>query len=266
LSYIVAKDDIKNAYSLYASASQIARVVGPMLGGAMLLWVSPFWIFLFTCAMYLFVILFYSQMNTEEFILHKDSKNTDSKILDSLKYIWHSQTMRDLVVIGLFLAIFFWSYTTYFPIMVKTMFNNNVLSFSLLMAAYAIGNILGNLYSASHKDVSYRHIRHLLIAFSLFGILFALVTNLWVSLFIALASGSLSAQLNTITNSLVRTNAEDKYLGTVMSMWLVITVGTTAFGSIYYGYIADLFGIQIALLAPPIIFLLFSIFYFGKVR
>lgn len=264
LSYIVAKDQVKNAYSLYASASNIARVLGPLLGGLMLIWVSTFWIFLFTCIMYMFVIVLYSQMNTTAFVIHKDNKNTDSNLLDSLNYIYRNETMRDLVFIGLFLGIFFWSFTTYFPIMVKTIFNNGALSFAALMTSYALGSLFGNLYSASHKDMSYKHLKKILIAFSIISILFAFSTYYAITIVLTLVSGFFVAQLNVITQSLVRINSEDKYLGTVMSMWLVITVGTTALGSIYYGYMSDWFGVQIALLIPVLLLLAFSLFYFKE--
>ena len=77
-------------------------------------------------------------------------------------------------------------------------------------------------------------------------------------------SGIFIAQINVITNALVRVNCEEKYLGTMMSFWLLVTVGFTAFGSIYYGYMAEHFGIQIAILLPPIFFLAFAVFYFKE--
>jgi MFS family permease len=264
LSYIVAKEDVKQAYSLYASASQIARVSGPIVGGLMLAWVSPVWCFILMGLSYVFVAYLYNQMNTEKFFIHKDTKNHESKVRESLEYVWQHKTIRDLVFVGAYVAIFFWSYNAYLPIMVKTMITNSfgAMSFSLLITAYAAGSLVGNFYSASHKDLSYGHLRKILIAYAVFGIIFSFVPNFYLSFLIMFICGIFIAQINAITNALVRVNSEDKYLGTMMSVWLVVTVGLTTFGSIYYGYMAEYFGIQIALLVPPVIFLFFAIFKF----
>lgn len=266
LSYLVPKDEVKQAYSIYANASQVARTLGPVVGGLILLFLNPLWSFVLMGAMYTVVMYLYSQMDAEKFYIHKDTKNQDSNIKDSLLYLARHQTLRDIVIVGAYVAIFFWSYNAYLPVMVETMLQDSfgAMSFSLLVSAYALGAIFGNFYTASHKDLSYSHLRKILIAYSISGLVFASVTNFYISFLVMFVSGIFIAQINAITNALVRVNCEEKYLGTMMSFWLLVTVGFTAFGSIYYGYMAEHFGIQISLLLPPILFLLFAIFYFGK--
>jgi hypothetical protein len=217
-------------------------------------------------ALYLLVMYLYSQMEAEKFYIHKDTKNYDSNIKDSLLYLARHQTLRDIVIVGAYVAIFFWSYNAYLPVMVETMLRDSfgAMSFSLLVSAYALGAIFGNFYTASHKDLSYSHLRKILIAYSVSGLVFAAVTNFYISFLVMFVGGIFIAQINAITNALVRVICEEKYLGTMMSFWLLVTVGFTAFGSIYYGYMAEHFGIQISLIIPPILFLLFVIFYFGK--
>ncbi len=266
LSYIVPKEEIKQAYSIYSNASQVARTLGPVVGGLILLFLNPLWSFVLMGVLYLVVMYLYSQMDAEKFYIHKDTKNHDSNIKDSLLYLARHQTLRDIVIVGAYVAIFFWSYNAYLPVMVETMLEKSfgAMSFSLLVSSYAFGAIFGNFYTASHKDSSYSHLRKILIAYSVSGIVFAFVTNFYFSFLVMLVSGIFIAQINSITNALVRVNCEEKYLGTMMSFWLLVTVGLTTFGSIYYGFVAEHFGIQISLLLPPILFLLFAIFYFGK--
>lgn len=266
LSYLVPKDEVKQAYSLYANASQVARTLGPVVGGLILLFLNPLWSFVLMGILYIVVMYLYSQMDSEKFYIHKDTKNHDSNIKDSLLYLLRNQTLRDITIVGAYVAVFFWSYNAYLPVMVETMLVGSfgAMSFSLLVSAYALGAIFGNFYTSTHKDMSYSHLRKILISYSISGLIFATITNFYFSFIVMFVSGIFIAQINAITNALVRVNSDEKYLGTMMSFWLLITVGFTAFGSIYYGYMAEHFGIQIALLIPPALFLLFSIFYFGK--
>lgn len=266
LSYLVPKDEVKQAYSLYANASQVARTLGPVVGGLILLFLNPLWSFVLMGVLYIVVMYLYIQMDSEKFYIHKDTKNHDSNIKDSLLYLLRNQTLRDITIVGAYVAVFFWSYNAYLPVMVETMLADSLgaMSFSLLVSAYALGAIFGNFYTSTHKDMSYSHLRKILISYSISGLIFATITNFYFSFIVMFVSGIFIAQINAITNALVRVNSDEKYLGTMMSFWLLVTVGFTAFGSIYYGYMAEHFGIQIALLIPPVLLLLFSIFYFGK--
>ena len=185
LSYLVPKEEIKQAYSLYANASQIARTFGPVVGGLILLYLNPMWSFVLMGALYLFVMYLYSQMDVDKFYIHKDTKNYDSNIKDSLLYLARHQTLRDIVIVGAYVAIFFWSYNAYLPVMVETMLQNSfgAMSFSLLVSSYAFGAIFGNFYTSTHKDMSYSHLRKILIAYSISGIIFATINNFLLFIF-----------------------------------------------------------------------------------
>lgn len=264
LSYVVPKEDIKDAYSLASTASQIARVVGPALGGFILAYFPVYISFLFTALGYLIVVILYRQMDKNLFHINYETKNDSSNFRDSLKYVYSHKMFREIAVIGLFLGIFFWSYVTYYPIIVKTVFGFGAKEFSWMISAYALGSIFGGIHSTHTEDISIFYLRKLAIVFGILSTIWIFIPDFYLMLFVTLIIGYFVSKLNIITNTLVRINSEPKYLGMTISLWMVITVGTNAIGSLYYGYVSEHFGIYVAMTAPAFCFLIYSIFYLKK--
>ncbi len=261
LSYVVPKEDIKDAFSLSNMASQVARVVGPAIGGFILIHFPIYIPFLFTALGYFFVVVLYRQMDTKLFHIDHQTKNTESNFKDSLKYIYNHEVFREISIIGLFLGIFFWSYITYFPIIAKTIFGLGAREFSWMISAYALGSVLGGIHSTHTEDTSFTYLRKLAITFSAVSTIFIFIPNFYAMLFVIVILGYFVSKLNIITNTMVRVNSEAKYLGTALSLWMVVTIGSTGIGSLYYGYVAEYFGIYVAVLLPSMLFLLYSVFY-----
>jgi hypothetical protein len=99
----------------------------------------------------------------------------------------------------------------------------------------------------------------------MFSTFFVFIPNFYIMLFSIVVLGYFVSKLNIITNTMVRTSSEPKYLGMAVTLWMVVTVGTTGLGSLYYGYVAEYFGIYIAVFTPAALFLFYSIFILRKV-
>ncbi len=141
------------------------------------------------------------------------------------------------------------------PVLVRDAFHGGVLQFSLAIGAFGCGGLLGAL---GLLGVDAQRDRRGLsswfaAAFGLTLIAVAKVPWFW-ALAVLLTLGGMSMSItNTSTNTIVQTTAPAKLRGQAVSLYMLVTRGGIALGSLATGYAISLFGIRPSLLVDGVL-------------
>jgi len=169
------------------------------------------------------------------------------------------------------LQFFIWSFATVLPVYAKNIFYGNEKTFGFFGAALGLGATFGALI-VSYISEKINKVKLLFFSkiFLIFSVLiFALSKNLIFSIIMLIFAGFGFSIFNTLDNSLIQEIIPDYIRGRIMSIYVLMFGGVMPFGSMYITFLANYFGVSLAIISGlmiSLIFLLvvFSYFNLGK--
>jgi predicted MFS family arabinose efflux permease len=239
---LVEKEDLQNAIALNSIQFNLARVVGPMLGGLALYNGGPAWCFGLNGVSFVAVIVSLLIVRTR-FI----PKKTGESILDSMKdgiaFVREQSAMEGLIVLAFCMTLLAFPLLGFMPVFAKDVLHGTPKTLTILLSASGAGSVCGALIVAGKGRLKHQGRAALLMLILLAGLItaFALSRSLWLSVpLVFLSGGALMGVFATIT-SLVQVLTPDAMRGRVMSVYNVAFRGGMPFGSLLVGWLAKSF-------------------------
>jgi predicted MFS family arabinose efflux permease len=239
---LVEQEDLPNAIALNSIQFNLARIIGPALGGIALTQLGAAWCFGLNGLSFVAVIVSLFMIRLR-FIPGK----TQDTMLDSLKqgigFLWRQGAMRSLVALAFLMTMLGIPMLVFLPVFAKDVFHAGPNTYTLLLVASGGGAITGALGVAALGNRRNKG-RAALLMLVLLGILmacFALAKSLAASaVFLFLAGAALIGSFALIT-SLVQLIITDEMRGRVMSVYNVAFRGGMPIGSLVTGVLVPLF-------------------------
>ena len=155
VSDIVPKEALMNAISLNNSAMSITRILGPALGGFMIVYFVD-WIpllesgtagvFFVIAAVYIFAALSILRIKTDVIIEKDKVKSSFGKDLFSgLIYVLHHKIIRVVLFVNLIGSVFGWAFMTLMPAWARVVLNVNADDLGILMTVIGVGSVVATL-------------------------------------------------------------------------------------------------------------------------
>ncbi len=247
VSDLVEESDLSNAVALNSTSFNLARMVGPAIGGIVIAAVGSGWAFLINAFSFVTVLFSLGFLRTNE--LHPNARASQARgnLMEGLRYV-HARPDLKAILWMLFLI---GTFGLNFPIFISTMsvkvFHGGANQYGFLTSVMAIGTLVGALLAAGREKP---HFGLLLIGSVLFGIGFtfaAFTPNAWLFGTSLIIIGVSALTFTNSTNSLMQLSTEPNMRGRVMALRLAIAVGTTPLGAPIVGWIADTLGPRWAL-------------------
>ncbi|MBN8733219.1 MAG: MFS transporter [Acidobacteria bacterium] len=245
---LVKTEDLPNAIALNSIQFNLARVIGPVLGGLALAKLGAAWCFGLNGISFIAVIITllivrspYKPQVVKETMIES--------MKQGLRFIRRQESMVALIGLAFLLTALGVPTMTFLPVFVKSVFAKGPETYTLLLSVSGAGSVLGALLVAT-----FGHSRHkgliLLVNICLlgiFGALFSQSTTVWVScVFLFLGSMALISAFALIS-SLVQLIATDQMRGRVMSVYNVAFRGGMPIGNYGSGEMIE------RITAPPVI-------------
>lgn len=254
---LVGPEQLPNAIALNSTGFNVARVVGPAIGGLLVAAVGEGVCFLINAVSYLAVLWGLWLLDLPARALPRPTTAGDpSELYAGVRYVAaHRELKWILGLVGVVSAVAI-SYRTFLPAMARTVLEVGAWRYGLLMAAAGVGAGLGGLVLAGQRlgPESYRRLLPLsLVGFGLMLAAFALSRHYTASLVLLGLVGCGGILYFNASNTLVQLSVEDAYRGRVMSLYTLMHQGTATFGSLALGVIADRHGTPTALLIGAIV-------------
>jgi MFS family permease len=256
---LVNKRDLTNAIALNSIQFNVARVLGPLMTGAILA-IFAHWGYgdrdprpmsaCFTLNALSYLIVIYALLSLH--VKHIPPTTTQpmlDELRGGLRYVKRTPSIPPLIVLAFATTFLGMPLMTLLPVFARDIFHTGVEEYSRLLAFSGAGAIAGSLIVASLGRRKRMGVLALVMQI-VFGVLIAIFARnrlLWVAyLLLFLTNVALMIVFSTVT-SLVQLIAPNEMRGRVMSIYMLAFRGGMPLGSLASGYLASGFG------APPVL-------------
>jgi MFS family permease len=267
---LVGRENLHEAIALNSSGFNLARIVGPALGGLVIRYAGLAGCFAVNAASYLAVLVGLALIRLPAHARGASAPSGESPargIAEGMRYVLHTRPARALVAtIGVY-AVFGTTYLTLMPVFARDVVGSAAGGYGSLLSCVGVGGLAGALALAS---VSGRVPRgRLLIAASLAfaGLLvaFSLTRSLHAAQVVLLLTGFAMIVTGALSNSILQEIVPDALRGRVMSLYSLLVVGLPlTLGALVSGRLASAVGVPWVVGGAGIVVLTFSAVMFRR--
>jgi predicted MFS family arabinose efflux permease len=266
LPTLVGAEDLGNAIAMNSIQFNLARIIGPTIGGLAYTALGATWCFTLNGISYIAVIISLIVIRVQS-----APPKTQDSVLKSMKegvtFIRQREGLSALVVLAFCTTLFGFSLTGFLPVIVRTIFHKGPGTYELLLVCSGAGSICGALMVAAMEKLKGQG-RVALLALFLLGsvtIGFSLSHRLSLSCFLIFLAGAAVMASASLMLSLVQLGVVDRMRGRVMSVYNLafragIPLGALALGRLIpaFGvtYAVSGFGLALVLIAGAFVFLM----------
>ena len=158
------------------------------------------------------------------------------------------------------------------PLISEGVFNQGPSGLGLITATAGAGALFSSIAKALGKaETSGTNISNntLFVALAIPLVVLSIghANNFLISLFLIFILGFLATTIGISIQSKIQLELKDIFRGRVMSIWIMINMGSAALGSIIFGLVSDYLGIQMShiLFGYSFIFLIVFLILFNKI-
>ncbi|WP_332817611.1 MFS transporter [Sphingopyxis sp.] len=245
----VGPRDLPQAIALNTIAYNLARSVGPALGGLLISIVGTAAAFGLNAISYIVLIVVLLRWHPETTPPRRISMLT--AIAAGIRFCAHSNPVRRVLIRGFAFGFGAAGFQALLPSLVRDRLHGTEIIYGLCLAAFGAGSIFGALWvsSARHRWGSDRVVTAASLIFAAAMLPVALTASLpWVVVAAFVAGGAWVSMLTTL-NVAMQLRSPEEILGRCLSIYQAVTFGAMALGAYALGLIADLASLPAAILA-----------------
>ncbi len=266
---MVGLDELPNAIALNSSLFNMARVLGPGLGGLLIagLGVAP--LFLLNAISFIAVIVGLALIDTRKLfggssLAERRQARLNQSPLQSLReglvYVGRTPAVFLVIAVVGVISLFGINFNVVLPLFATDVLHSGAIGFGFLSSAFGLGSLFSALWIAwgNHRP----SIRFMLLAgliFSVAEICFAISPIYALSLLLIASVGFAQIAFSAVANTTLQTITPAKLRGRVMSVYMMVFAGSTPLGNLFIGGIAHFYSAPIALLAGGLLSLLAAV-------
>ena len=233
---------VRNAVGLNSGNFQLARMVGPAVAGLLISAVGSGWAFAINAASYLGVIAGLLAMRNRELRILPRTPRGPGQLRAGLRYVKERPQLLWPIVLVFFLGTFGYNFAIILSAYAKDVFVSGADLYGLLNTAMAGGSVVGALLAARRATSRLALLFSAAAGFAVLLVLLGLTP--WLPLFLVLlvVTGLVSVTFNTLGNSTIQLATDPEFRGRVMSIYMLVFMGSTPLGSLVVGAITDEWG------------------------
>lgn len=238
---IVDRDQLPKAAAWSASAMQTAMIVGPSLGGVLVVWgTSAAYMASLAALLVSTVLIFF--VKTVHFVKKLDAVNMDT-FLSGLRFVFARKIILGTISLDLF-AVLLGGATALLPIFAEDILKTGSLGLGLLRSAPAVGAIVVSLILTRYsvEKAIGKTLLASLVVFALATVLFGVSHSFWLSLFALFLIGASDVVSVVIRSTLVQVNTPQEMQGRVNAVNSLFIGTSNQLGEFESGTMAGLVG------------------------
>ncbi len=263
---LVGREDLPNAVALNSSRNNLARIVGPGLGGIIIAASSGSvtTLFLLNALSFLAVIGSLALMRSHE--LHAQAfqrpdagerQNTWQRLREGVAYVWKTPAVLLVILVVGLVLLFGANFTVVLPLFATDVLHVGATGFGFLSAALDVGALLSALWLAwSNRQPTIRSVLIGTLAFGVVEAAFAISHLYLLSLALIAGIGIAETVFGAQAITMLQTLAPDHLRGRVNSVYILFFTGSIPPGYLLAGWLSGLYGASIGLLICALLCLL----------
>jgi len=239
-STLVPPELLTNAVALNSTIMNGSRLIGPAIGGFLIELIGEGGCFTINAVSYLFVLGALTK------IVYSEPKNKQKKrplleVREGFHYVQNHTSIRIILLITSLFCFCIFAYATFMPAYVKGTLLRDSGTLGIIMSAVGVGAVSSTFYLAARKSVlGLGKVVVITIALASIALMPAFfIKSLWLILPLAAFAGfGITCSLASI-NTLLQTLTSNAMRGRVMAYYSMCFVGSSAVGSLFWSYIAQ---------------------------
>ena len=266
---LVGREDLAPAIALNSSGFNLARVVGPAIGGLVIHAFGLAWCFGLNALSYFAVLAGLYMMHLPTVLAPPRrtsfiamARESTASAVSGFRYLMQPGTVRDLLGLVDIGAVFGGPYITLMPVMARDQLGLGADGYGGLLASVGVGGLIAALMLAG-PATHWRKGRVLAIssiAFPVLLLIFSLVTNANAANMLLLFVGCSMIVFNAVSNHALQLLVPDEYRGRLMALYSLVVVGLSQVaGSLAAGAVARVTGVGWAIGGSAAITLAFAL-------
>lgn len=236
--------DLGNAIALNSSLVNSARLIGPLIAGTLIAYISTTSCFILNAVSYLAVLAALLAMTLPPRTAAKTKQHVLHGLKEGFLYATSSRPIRTVLMLLALISFMGVSYGVLMPVVARDVLKGDSLTFGMLLSSAGAGALCGAGFLASRRTV--RGIKtNIAVAAAIFGgglMAFSFSRSLWLSLPLMMVTGFGMMVTTASSNTFLQAIVDDDKRGRVMSFWTMSFMGMVPFGSLFTGSMAHYLG------------------------
>jgi predicted MFS family arabinose efflux permease len=262
LPTLVGPEDLSNAIAMNSIQFNLARILGPTIGGLAYTTLGATWCFGLNGLSYLFVIASLFMIHVK-FAPSKSTESVLTSMKEGIRFIRRRDGMTALVILAFCTTLFGFSLNGFLPVFVRNIFHKGPETFTLLLVCSGAGSICGALAVAASEKMKGQGRLTLMILVSL-GLLtagFAVSRRLPLSCTLMFLAGAAVMASASFMVSLAQLLTPDAMRGRVMSVYNLAFRAGIPLGGLALGKLIPIFGVSRALSGAGLALVAVSLYF-----
>jgi MFS family permease len=252
---LVGKDFLVNAVALNAMQFNAARVLGPAIAGVLIAQIGIAPAMFIRAASGAFAVVTLLMLRPAEFVevAHAPRGRVLTQLREGVRYAWRTPAVLGVLMIVAVIGTFGYNFNVILPLLAGFVLNTDATGFGIISAAMGIGSLGGAVFNAYTRRVT---LPRLLISSACFSLLLAAVAVtpfFWLSSLLLVALGFAGVTFATAANTLIQLTVSDELRGRVMSLHVMLFIGSTPIGAFVIGALSDTASVPVALLVCAVL-------------
>jgi MFS family permease len=245
---LVKPDDLPNAIAMNSIQFNLARVVGPALGGLALTRLGATWCFALNGVSYLAVIASLLALRIR-FRPARDEASLLESMKEGIAFIRGQTAMVSLIALAFSTTVLAVPVVVFLPVFARDVFRQGPNLYTLLLSVSGAGSIAGALLVAAFGHGKHKGLGTLagLIILGISIAAFSLSKHLALSCLLLFVAGAAMMVVFAMVTSLVQLITRDEMRGRVMSVYNVAFRGGMPIGSLVTGSLVPVFTAPVVL-------------------
>lgn len=258
---MAGREDLPNAIALNSSLFNMARIVGPGLGGLMIAAFGEAPLFLLNAISFIPVIIglamidlrgLYAQarpVEQQDLPGSASKQNALQSLREGLRYVAKTPSVLLIIVVVGIISIFGMNFNILLPLFATDVLNVGAAGYGFISSAFGFGSLISALWLAwRNKKPSITQLLFPAMCYCILEGFFALSHWYPLSLALIVSVGFAQIAFSATANTTLQTVSPDHLRGRIMSVYMLVFAGSVPIGNLMTGELAHLFNPSVALL------------------
>jgi MFS family permease len=247
---LVPRETLANAVVLNSVSLNVARVVGSVVGGALVATAGIPLCFLFNAVSFGAVIISLARMRTDAMQPPTRAPRAPGQVREGLRYAVRTPELLLPLIMVTVTGILAYEFPTTLPLLATGAFHGTATTYGIMAAVMAGGAVAGGLVAASrHTSRRSSSLATTAIGWGAAILVAGLAPDLPLSLAALVFVGYGTITFNSTAKTALQLAARPDMRGRVMALWALAWGGGTVIGGPLVGWIAQAFGSRWSMVA-----------------
>ncbi len=256
---LVGGPSVANAIALNSMTSNVARLVGPAIGGYGIEWIGTGWMFVLNGASFVAMIVAVVGMDDASIVPAQRVARAPKQFREGLRYVMSSRVLLVTMVVGGLVQTFGQNFQLTIPIMATEVYGRGPAEFGLMTSMAAVGSLAGAYLAARRARPRLRYIIGGALAFGTAEVIAGTMPGYLACGLLLIVVGICQQTFTTSANAVIQLSPPPQLRGRATALYTSLSRGGTAVGAPVIGAIAAALGPRWSMISGGLIAVLAAV-------